>query len=298
MCPTKYLISIFILLIGALPASAKAWRGIEPLHATRADVERLLGPPNFDKSAYSWGYDFPEERAFVSFYSGGCEEGLPGGWKVPNDTVMEIYLVPAVAKKWADVLIAGKEYEQTRAVHTPTVFYIDPDEGIRFTVADGYVQSIVYGPAARDEHLKCGEFQYAVPVQPGAKLNRIEQYPFDSFGNVHYEDAKARLDNFVIQLFQLKAEEPRWRGYIIVYAGRRAYIGEAQYKANCFKNYLVRVRHMDAGSLFAADGGFREEMQVQLYVGRSDYYPPVLLPEVSPKKVKVIRRRLRSCAEP
>jgi hypothetical protein len=85
--------------------------------------------------------------------------------------------------------------------------------------------------------------------------------------------------------------------YIVVYAGRRSYIGEAQYKANCLKNYLVRVRKMDPASLFAADGGYSEQVEVKLYLGRSDYYPPVLMPTVGPKKVQIIRRRFRTCAE-
>jgi hypothetical protein len=52
---------------------------------------------------------------------------------------------------------------------------------------------------------------------------------------------------------------------------------------------------MDSANLFAADGGYREDMQVQLFLGRVDYYPPILMPTVSPKKVQVIKRRLRSC---
>jgi hypothetical protein len=101
----------------------------------------------------------------------------------------------------------------------------------------------------------------------------------------------------VIQLFHLKEGDPQWRGYIVVYAAPRSHIGEAQFKANCYKNYLVRVRKMDPASLFAVDGGYREDMQVQLYIGRADYYPPVLMPTVSPKEVQLINRRLRSCNE-
>ena len=93
----------------------------------------------------------------------------------------------------------------------------------------------------------------------------------------------------------MKADDPIWRGYIIVYAGRRSYLGEAQYKANCYKNYLVRVRGIDAGSLFVVDGGFRDDVQTEVYLGRADYYPPVLWPTVSPKKAQIIKRRLRSC---
>ena len=133
---------------------------------------------------------------------------------------------------------------------------------------------------------------------PGLKLKRVDHATFDNFGDLYFIDAQARLDNFVIQLFELKKTDSMWRGYIIVYAGRRSYLGEAQFKANCYRNYLVRRRKMDPGSLFAVDGGFREDFEVELYIGRSDYYPPVLFPRVSPKKAQVLKRRLRSCNDP
>lgn len=246
-----------------------------------------------------WIYDFPEERAFIHFASGEpCEEGLPEGWKVPKDTVLAIDIYPSSPKEMAQVLTAGKEYERIQTAHTPGVeYYVGSDEGIRFTVANGIVQSMSYGPTAKDKDYKCGEYRYAAPIAPGAKLKRVEPYPLDEFGNIRYEDAKARLDNFVIQLFHYLETEPEWRGYIVVYGGRRSYIGEAQHKADCYKNYLVRVRKMDPAKLFAVDGGFREDMQVQLYLGRADYYPPVLLPSVSPKKVTLIKKRLKRCSD-
>jgi hypothetical protein len=54
---------------------------------------------------------------------------------------------------------------------------------------------------------------------------------------------------------------------------------------------------MDESSLVAADGGFREEAEIELYIRRSDSYPPVLAPTVSPKKVEIINRKLSSCEE-
>src|ERR1051325_10907549 len=221
MISKQPLFCLFCFLLAANAASAKAWRGIEPLHSTRADVERLLGPPNSDKSPYMWTYDFPEERAFIDFSSGlPCEEGLPGGWKVPKDTVIGITTYLTSMKKMSEVLTPGKEYEQTRAAHTPNVYYYaDSDEGIRFTVVEEQVQSISYGPSAKDNGFSCGEYKYAAPIPPGLKLKRADIPTFDGFGNIRFNDAKARLDNFVIQLFELKSEDPLWRGYIIVYAG-------------------------------------------------------------------------------
>jgi len=294
----KFCLLCLSVFLFAVTASGKSWRGIEPLHSTRADVERLLGPPNYDKSANSPGYDFPEERAYITYSSTGCEEGLPGRWNVPKDTVIEIYLIPHRSPKVSELLVPGKEFRQIATVHTPgSYYYVDEQEGVTFAASQDVVYSISYGPAAKDKQLSCGDYKYAGPVAAGAKLNSIEHYPIDSFGNIRFEDAKARLDNYAIQFHDLKTTDTRWRGYIIVYAGRRAYRGEAQYKANCLKNYLVRVRGIDPASLFAADGGFRDEMNVELYYGRSDYYPPLLRPTFGPKKVDVIKRRLKSCNE-
>ena len=266
-------------------ALAKEWRGVEPYHSSRADVERLLGPPNFN----GWLYDFPEERALISYSNGSCN--------VPRDVVVEVFTTPAKSKPLAEVLIAGREYERIRAAHTPHIYYLDPVEGVQYTTLESMVQNITYLPAAKDRMLACGEHKYAAPVAEGVKLESVEHYPFDSFGNISFEDMKARLDNFVIQLFALRAQDFRWRGYIIVYAGRRAYRGEAKFKADCGKNYLVRVRQIDSENVIATDGGFREEMSVELYLGRTDFYPPILNPTVSPKKVQIIDRRLKACTE-
>ena len=280
-----------VLLLTAAAAQAKEWRGVVPLHSTRDDVERLLGPPQADY----WHYNFEEESAHLSYAERPCEEGLPRGWNVPKDTVVEIHTVPKNDLKLSDVLAPGKDYRQVSAAHTAHVYYVDAEEGVRYTVWEGMVQSISHFPAAKDDSLACGEYKYASPVARGAKLASVEHYPLDIYGDIPFEHAKARLDNFVIELQTLRAEDPKWRGYIIVYAGRRAHAGEAQFRADCAKNYLVKVRGMDADGLVAADGGFREELLVELYLSPGGVYPPLLTPTVSPKKVKVLRGRLRRC---
>lgn len=296
MSSKQIILVVCVVLMSINSASAKSWRGIEPLHSTRADVQRLLGRPTNDKNPYIWIYDFPEERAFIQFSWGEpCEEGLPYGVKLPEGIVLEIVTDPRVEKKMEEVLTPGKEYEEVHAAHTEHIYYFDSVEGLRFTVWKGLVQRIAYFPTAKDKDYSCGEYKFAIPIPPGVKLKKFEVPTFDSFGAMRFSDAEVRLDNFVINLFRMKEEDPGWRGYIVVYAGRRSYLGEAQFKANCYKNYLVRVRKIDPGSLFAVDGGFREEFEVLLYHGKADNYPPVLLPSVSPKKARVINRRLKSC---
>jgi hypothetical protein len=266
-------------------AVAKQWRGIEPYHSTRVDVERVLGLPNFN----GWLYDFPEERAHISYSSGSCN--------VPKDVVVEISTALAKIKPLKEVLIAGKEYERMFASDTPIVYYLDPVEGVEYTVMEGMVQSITYLAARKDRMLECGGHKYAVPVAEGVQLKSIEHYPFDSFGDISFENIKGRLDTFVIQLLNLQAHDSRWRGYVIVYAGRRAVNGEATFMANCARDYLVRVRGLAPESLNAVDGGFREEKTVELFLGRSDFYPPILKPTFTLAKVRIINRSLKSCTD-
>ena len=280
-----FVIASCLLPLASSSIFAKVWRGIEPYHSSRADVERLLGPPNFN----GWLYDFPDERVLITYSNGACN--------VPKDIVVEISISFGSLKPLAEVLIPGKEYEKIQAAHTPHIYYLDSVEGLKYTVSEGMVQGTTYLAAAKDQKLLCGENKFAAPVAEGVKLNSIEHYPFDSFGNLPFEDVKTRLDNFVIQLFNLKAGDSRWRGYIIVYAGRRAYRGEAKFKSDCAKDYLVRIRKIDPESVIAADGGFRDEMSVELFLGRTEYYPPRLNPTVSLKNAQIINRSPQSCTE-
>lgn len=298
MSSRQIVLGVSIVLLSINSAAAKSWRGVEALHSTRADVERLLGPPNDEKSLHTWKYVFPEERAMINFYSGApCEEGFPSRWKLPKDTVLDIVVYPAVRKTISEVLPAWKEYEQVPQPHIQNAYYIETGEGVTFSVSEDYVQYLLYGPTAKDEALRCGGYKYAAPIVPGVKLKHFQDMNFDAFGDIRFIDAQARLDNFGIQISNMTEPDRNWRGYIIVYAGRRSNRGEAQFKADCYKNYLVRVRKIAPGSLFAVDGGFRDEFEVNLYIGRADEYPPVLVPTVSPKKAQVINRRLKSCSE-
>ncbi len=282
---------ICVVIFGPQTVKCKAWRGIVPLHSTRADVEKLLGPPKFEDS----GYDIDGERALITYSAQGCEEGLASGGNVPPDTVVGISVSSTKDLKLADVLVPGKNYEQIYGTHTPHVDYVDGQDGVRYSTVDGSVQTILYfGTEADDKKLRCGEYKYAAPVPAGAK-NKFEQYPFDSYGKIPFEDAEARLDSFIVQLLDLNQGTPHYRGFIIVYAGRSAHAAEASAVAECSKNYLVKVREADPETVIAVDGGYRDEFTVELYIMPNDAYPPLLVPTVSPRKVETLPGAFNPC---
>lgn len=266
-------------------AAGKPWRGIVPLHSTRADVERLLGRANFEDS----GYEIDGVRVQLTYTSQGCQEGLPSGWGVPSDTVASITVSSSEELLLNDVLVSGRNYDQVYALHAPQLIeYVDADEGVRYSSVEGYVLNTTYfGTAADNKQLRCGEYKYAGPVPAGAK-NKFDQVPFDSYGRIPFTDAQARLDIFANQLRTMNGNEPHYRVVIIVYAGRSAHAAEAAGIAECSRNYLVGVRKLDPDSIVAVDGGFGDEFKVELYITPNDAYPPMLMPTVSPKKVEIL----------
>jgi hypothetical protein len=82
---------------------------------------------------------------------------------------------------------------------------------------------------------------------------------FDEYGNIKFNDEKARLDNYAIQL----QNQPGSAGVIIAYG---SCAGEAQTRADRAKDYLVNTRGIEAGRLTTIDGGCRSDLTVQLWI--------------------------------
>jgi PKD domain len=81
----------------------------------------------------------------------------------------------------------------------------------------------------------------------------------DEYGDIKFNDEKARLDNFASSL----QTEAGSQGYIIGYG---ACEGQGLARANRAKDYLVNTRGIDAGRVIVIDGGCRAELWVELYV--------------------------------
>jgi hypothetical protein len=90
---------------------------------------------------------------------------------------------------------------------------------------------------------------------------------FDEYGDIRFNDEKARLDNYAIEL----QNQPGSTGTIIVF-GNCAGAGQA--RADRAKDYLVNTRGIDAGRLTTVDGGCREDLVVELWIVPSGVAAP------------------------
>lgn len=110
---------------------------------------------------------------------------------------------------------------------------------------------------------------------------------FDEYGDIRFDDEKARLDNFAIELMN----DPTAEGYLTCYGGRRGYEGEARRRCERAKDYVVTVRGLDAARVVLVDGGFREDLTVRLVIVPAGATPPAPSPTVDPGEVVVLKNR-------
>lgn len=278
------LLCLCLALLAVGPVRARGWRGIVPLHSTRADVERLLGPPTEETSNYSVFYRTPNETVIIQY-----AQGLPCGigekysqWRVPRNTVASILVTPTQPVSVSDLGLDESKYKKRSGGHrSEDVYYINDQAGESIVVFMNEVRGMSYFPGAVDANLICP----GLAGRPtNVKCEGLTPPRFSSFGKVASEREKSLLDNFVITLL----EKDR-TGYIIAYAGKQARVGEAKARAERAKNYLVKIRSFSPNRLKAIDGGYREQPEVDLYVVPKGVCPPTPDPTVDPRDVRILK---------
>lgn len=273
------LVCVPMLLCTGGAVQAKGWRGITPLESSRADVERLLGAPTKKENGEAYIYNFGNEVVIILFQHSTCDTGLGRfgfSWNVPSGTVTNIGVIP-LKNLPVNKIIDINDYKKEEG-EANYIYYTRKDEGITVEALNGKALRIIYEAAAKDEGKRC----------PRVKEGFPHFVVFDQYGNISFNDEKARLDNFAIQM----AASPVMGGVIIAYGGRRGRINEAKARAGRAKNYLVKVHGIEPWRIVVVDGGHREDLTVELFfrpIADASISRIYTSPTLSPGDVKIIR---------
>ena len=116
--------------------------------------------------------------------------------------------------------------------------------------------------------VNCSILLLACVITPRGQDNRPTPCPkpnyildrFDSFRGTSVEFEHAVLDTFAVRLHQAPDEV----GYILVYAGRRSCVGEAQLRGMRMKQYLVEHRGVEWSRVIWKDAGYLDDPLVLL----------------------------------
>jgi hypothetical protein len=250
------LANLFVAFMLCGVATAKDWRGIKPLHSTRADVKRLLGESpdpcrcryDLEKEVVSFTYSWAEDP---------CATDIPFFPKVPKNTVLEITVRPKARIFFEDLHFDKSKFKKVGEAGFEYInYFTNPEEGVLVEVepCDDQVRWIYYQPPADDDTPKCPEGRGIFDPPTPRK--------FDEYGFIGLKEERMRLDNFAVQLQQ----EPEAEGYIVVHAGTPSRVSEAQRRAARAKQYLVTRRGIRAERIVPVGYGSRNERVVELIV--------------------------------
>jgi|SRR6185503_4965898 len=257
-----------LVLVAAGSADAKGWRGLEPLRSTRLDVERILGISNDPCRCI---YKTQSEVVTIFYARQSCSENS-NGWNVPPDTVVTINVAPKDPPRFSDLIVDKQKFKRTKDLHTPAVYYYDPQEGIMYEVSeDGMVRLTVYSPSINDSKLRCTE----APKPEQSQFAPV----FDQYGDISINDENARLDNFAAQLSHLSDSV----GYIIVYPSRQKSSAKALNRAGRARSYLATARDIDRNRVRVITGGRRDRFTIELYILPKTQAAPRPDPSISGK---------------
>lgn len=118
------------------------------------------------------------------------------------------------------------------------------------------------------------------------KDNQTEARKFDEYGEIKFDDEKARLDNLAIEL----QSNPKSQSFIVAYGTCE---GEATRRADRAKDYLVNARGIDFARVVTVDGGCLPDLTVELWVVPFGATPPAASVEKDPSACPACKRAPR-----
>ena len=286
-----FVLSLFVLLFPVAiietvqsQQAAKGWRGLVPLRATRRDVERVLGKP-----AQGIGYfETSDARIWVEYSVGPCEKGWPYGWNVKPNTVESFIVKPKDSVFLTELKLDYKKYVKTPTGHVSDHFhYINKDEGVAILVDEwtGKVMSFSYISTTADDKLACPG---SLNRLPAGRRQADSLFRFDVYGDLSPSAENERLDKVAAALNGM----PDTEATIIAYAGKVTHVNEAAARATCARDYLIKVHRINPDRIKAIDGGYRESLDVEVYIEPKDGDVPLARPEVRPSKVRINRAKV------
>lgn len=113
---------------------------------------------------------------------------------------------------------------------------------------------------------------------------------FDRYGNIRWEDEKARLDNFAIHLW----DDSNYLGYIWVFQAPDMCAGEAEARAIRGQNYLVNYRHVSWNRVVWMVG-HRREFETVFWVITRDKASSPPIPDDDPTAKRSVA--VKGCAK-
>src|SRR5690349_19831364 len=111
------------------------------------------------------------------------------------------------------------------------------------------------------------------------EVSKFEEYR----KGMNQKQITERLDALALYL----KENPKFRAYLVSYAGRVACPGEAKKRVQLARDYLVRVKGANHDRITLVDAGYQDEWTIELWTG---FRAPTAMPTINRSEVRILRR--------
>lgn len=158
---TSFGLVLLVTFLFVHDVKAKDWRGIVPLHSTRADVVRKFS--QCANGADTCTVRIGNEDAYIVFSTGAMSEYHECARRLPTDTVMHIEVELEVSRKMSAMRIRGQRFRSffpAAAPEKPYRGYVDEDEGWVIETYKGRVKRLYYIAGRKDWPL-CPSYYHA-----------------------------------------------------------------------------------------------------------------------------------------
>jgi hypothetical protein len=267
---------LFLSLMTLFECKGQVWKGIKPLHSTRADVERSLGPqPVADRVTY----DVAGDRVNVAYSMNPCARGWPFGWNVALGTVINVTVYFSRDVDLSDLQIELTGFEKfSPSENSPVVYYNNSLQGISVGVSrkDALVRSIEYFPSTIDQGLLCPEA--AQRENDLAMRLRAYQPPALVLSGASLKKHDQKLHEFEV-LLKSKTQS---KVVIIAYGSHCVSEDEARAMAERVRNSLMK----SAQPVEIMSGGFRPKEELEVFVVNKGSPLPLSTPTLHPQDLK------------
>jgi len=250
-------------------------------------------------------------------------EVIDGGYR--EFATLEFWIVPKDAKMPAPT----PAFSKNELVYCPEInvagdgFRHDRNEPLKFSVALGGAESGKYFPMEWSvsagkivggqgtnridvdlsetdaKKITAGVIVKGLPPECGChafQTTEVGVYPYkiDEFPQVPYSETAARMDSYFVQM----GNEPTMTGHIIIYGSRQSNKKDVAVVERMLRE-IITFRKYDPSRIQIVDGGFRENMWVEVYLLPPGVEPPRPTPTLNADfvvepPVKTVKKRKNS----
>lgn len=270
----KIALILFLILAAYVLANGQSnsWNGLTPLHSTRADVEKMFGPPKENDCRFGCEYKAGKDFISVRFANGLCDEG----WNVSKDTIISfsVYLDAESGKSLDELKLDRSKFSHMvdDAVYGT---WTNPVEGrtYYFGSFDKELRSKGYIPKKSDNQTyRCNGFPPYAPEGRHYPMDYLQFYNPKPKRKEGFYSIIAGIDRLAVEL--IGAGKDQKKAYALVYFDDKLPFETYQERLSDIKKFWLKIRKYPPDLITFIEGGMREDSLIEFYLLPNDWPPP------------------------